>query len=286
MGLLKRLSQRRLSTSSTSSFKNNSGSSHQQQQQVEKGSSHSRSNGNGNGNGLPYKCTVEVAAAAAPSTPRNSINERPARRNSYESNCMVPHLLSPTSIATPSTSRKMLKTFQDATSSTVDCSSLIHLRLRGLPKDCKGCSVCFDLFEVGKTVTYLPCGHLYHSSCLIRELKHSGSCPTCGYELPKMATASPSSSTVPKKTAGRRRSSAQRSKLETTLPAVEGGDDDRETATSCSPRPRSSGSDFPTMLTIETPGPVMPNLCDDSSCTSSSTPNHDEQNEGVETSST
>ncbi|KAA8491049.1 E3 ubiquitin-protein ligase [Porphyridium purpureum] len=45
------------------------------------------------------------------------------------------------------------------------------------------CSICLMSFEVGDTVKWLPCTHVYHSTCVDRWLGQSNSCPVCTHEV-------------------------------------------------------------------------------------------------------
>jgi len=47
-----------------------------------------------------------------------------------------------------------------------------------------GCVICMEKFNVGETATRIPCGHLFHTSCIKEWLGRSNQCPTCRYELP------------------------------------------------------------------------------------------------------
>lgn len=47
------------------------------------------------------------------------------------------------------------------------------------PATSQSCSVCLRRFRDAEDVAELPCGHLYHFSCIIRWLKRQGSCPCC-----------------------------------------------------------------------------------------------------------
>lgn len=47
----------------------------------------------------------------------------------------------------------------------------------------KECSICFQEFNVGDTVSRLPCGHLYHGCCISEWLNKKCTCPICRWEL-------------------------------------------------------------------------------------------------------
>jgi hypothetical protein len=51
-------------------------------------------------------------------------------------------------------------------------------------KECtKTCGVCCDRLIDGVAVTRLPCGHVYHLSCVVPWLAKTCTCPECRYEL-------------------------------------------------------------------------------------------------------
>ena len=45
------------------------------------------------------------------------------------------------------------------------------------------CCVCLEAQEVGDRATKLPCGHLFHTECVVQWLRKHGTCPSCRYEL-------------------------------------------------------------------------------------------------------
>ncbi|XAR55707.1 Ubiquitin--protein ligase [Bertholletia excelsa] len=51
-------------------------------------------------------------------------------------------------------------------------------------QDSLACAICKECLSVGTVVNQLPCGHLYHSSCILPWLRARNSCPLCRYELP------------------------------------------------------------------------------------------------------
>ncbi|GLT39397.1 hypothetical protein SLA2020_135900 [Shorea laevis] len=46
------------------------------------------------------------------------------------------------------------------------------------------CSVCLDDFEIGTEAKEMPCGHKFHSGCILPWLEFHSSCPVCRYQLP------------------------------------------------------------------------------------------------------
>jgi hypothetical protein len=53
----------------------------------------------------------------------------------------------------------------------------------------KDCSICFNNFQKELKGCVLPCGHIYHESCIKEWLKIDHVCPTCRHELPKQEEA-------------------------------------------------------------------------------------------------
>lgn len=49
-----------------------------------------------------------------------------------------------------------------------------------LEKNCDDCAICWDRMESARK---LPCGHLFHNSCLRSWLEQDTSCPTCRTSL-------------------------------------------------------------------------------------------------------
>ena len=45
------------------------------------------------------------------------------------------------------------------------------------------CVICMVDIEIGETIRYLPCAHLFHKRCVDTWLMRSLSCPTCMEEL-------------------------------------------------------------------------------------------------------
>lgn len=46
------------------------------------------------------------------------------------------------------------------------------------------CAVCQEPYEAGEEVIRLPCGHLFHGTCILPWLDKHNSCPVCRSELP------------------------------------------------------------------------------------------------------
>ncbi|TMW56028.1 hypothetical protein Poli38472_008676 [Pythium oligandrum] len=55
----------------------------------------------------------------------------------------------------------------------------------------KDCPICLCEYELNEEVLPLPCGHLFHKECGMKWLVEHNVCPTCRYELPKQAEATP-----------------------------------------------------------------------------------------------
>lgn len=78
---------------------------------------------------------------------------------------------------------------QTPPASTSAIMGLTHIRVFAEDKanyksDDRCCSVCSDRLVDGIVLTRLPCGHMYHISCIVPWLNKNCSCPECRYELP------------------------------------------------------------------------------------------------------
>jgi len=61
-------------------------------------------------------------------------------------------------------------------------STTAHTACKQLVED-PSCSICLCEYEKGETITQLPCGHLYHNSCLDAWTKNHVRCPLCNFDL-------------------------------------------------------------------------------------------------------
>jgi hypothetical protein len=78
-------------------------------------------------------------------------------------------------------SESQRSTISSAIHATVE--SLVHVRLPETNEEPETCMVCRDDQPAGCVVTRLPCGHTYHSDCILQWFERKPSCPTCRYEL-------------------------------------------------------------------------------------------------------
>ncbi|XVF36917.1 hypothetical protein REPUB_Repub19eG0100400 [Reevesia pubescens] len=56
-------------------------------------------------------------------------------------------------------------------------------RFEGLSSN-KQCTICLGELLDGEEVVSMPCGHVYHSGCIVRWLETSNLCPLCRYQMP------------------------------------------------------------------------------------------------------
>lgn len=71
-----------------------------------------------------------------------------------------------------------------ASSSVVENLPLVVVSKEDVEKNESLCPVCKDEFSVGEEALQLPCGHHYHSDCIVMWLHIRNTCPVCRYELP------------------------------------------------------------------------------------------------------
>ena len=45
------------------------------------------------------------------------------------------------------------------------------------------CCICLDEINIGAKTILLPCGHMFHSDCIITWLKKNNTCPMCRFEI-------------------------------------------------------------------------------------------------------
>ena len=45
------------------------------------------------------------------------------------------------------------------------------------------CCICLDEIALGEKSTLLPCGHMFHSNCILTWLKKNNTCPMCRFEI-------------------------------------------------------------------------------------------------------
>ena len=62
--------------------------------------------------------------------------------------------------------------------------SLMHLRLKSVKNDDLECTICAEGYKIDDNVSFLPCGHMFHSCCVIDWLNHRCTCPICRFEMP------------------------------------------------------------------------------------------------------
>ena len=55
------------------------------------------------------------------------------------------------------------------------------------------CTVCVEHIPLGKKGMFMPCGHIYHPTCLKPWLQTNNTCPVCRYEIPKESDSKVSS---------------------------------------------------------------------------------------------
>ena len=41
------------------------------------------------------------------------------------------------------------------------------------------CTICLESYAIGDKISYLPCAHLFHSSCIKNWIRIKNKCPIC-----------------------------------------------------------------------------------------------------------
>ncbi|CAJ1965432.1 unnamed protein product [Sphenostylis stenocarpa] len=70
-----------------------------------------------------------------------------------------------------------------ASRSSIDAMPTIKITNEHLQSD-SHCAVCMERFELSSEARKMPCGHIYHSDCIVPWLVQHNSCPVCRVELP------------------------------------------------------------------------------------------------------
>lgn len=45
------------------------------------------------------------------------------------------------------------------------------------------CAICLEDYEKDQEIRYLPCGHCFHSQCILQWLPNNKTCPFCKMEI-------------------------------------------------------------------------------------------------------
>mmetsp|Transcript_105682 Transcript_105682/g.146132 ORF Transcript_105682/g.146132 Transcript_105682/m.146132 type:complete len:87 (+) Transcript_105682:1035-1295(+) len=53
-----------------------------------------------------------------------------------------------------------------------------------MPEPNKECLICLDTFDSDAQVYRLPCGHVFHTKCILLWLEVQNTCPACRKEFP------------------------------------------------------------------------------------------------------
>lgn len=84
--------------------------------------------------------------------------------------------IQPASVATSKASINLLRK-EIYAPETKRGKSWLKLKSRALEEE--DCAVCLDCFKLNQVLIHLPCGHKFHSSCLIPWLESNQHCPNC-----------------------------------------------------------------------------------------------------------
>jgi len=84
--------------------------------------------------------------------------------------------IQPTSVATSKTCIDLLRK-EIYVPETKGGKSWLKLKSRASEKE--DCAVCLECFKLNQVLIHLPCGHKFHSSCLMPWLDNNQHCPYC-----------------------------------------------------------------------------------------------------------
>ena len=68
--------------------------------------------------------------------------------------------------------------------STNKAFMVVPVRLRDIDSSNPTCLICHEDYKIDCTISFLPCGHVYHAQCIHDWLQRKSTCCVCRYELP------------------------------------------------------------------------------------------------------
>ena len=79
------------------------------------------------------------------------------------------------------TSERLFDSFQESINNDENIKKLeeIEFNEQFKNKEENKCTICLKIFSIGDKVSYLPCFHCFHSSCIKNWIRIKNKCPLC-----------------------------------------------------------------------------------------------------------
>ena len=75
--------------------------------------------------------------------------------------------------------------FQDLNTEPLGKNYMKRLKMMKMGNSKKTCSICIECFGKGQIIYKLPCGHIFHTECLVPWFDKKHQCPYCKNDIRK-----------------------------------------------------------------------------------------------------